>query len=80
MPAIHRQLAGNQGRTHYAYTCKIDGRLLVQAGSYGDWVTESRLKVTAKGVVLDAQAVNHPVLQGANAPNPALVALVQRAA
>jgi 5'-nucleotidase len=30
--------------------------------------------------VVDAQAVNHPVLQAANAPNPAFVALVQRAA
>ena len=68
------------GHTHNAYTCKINGRLLVQAGSFGGWVTESRLKVTASGQVIDAQAVNHPVLQGANAPNPAFVALVQRAA
>ncbi len=67
------------GHTHNAYTCKINGRLLVQAGSFGGWITESRLKVTATGQVLEAQAVNHPVLQGANAPNPAFVALVQRA-
>ena len=68
------------GHTHNAYTCKINGRLLVQAGSFGGWITESRLKVTATGQVVDAQAVNYPVLQGANAPNPAFVALVQRAA
>jgi len=68
------------GHTHQAYTCKIDGRLLVQAGSYGGWVTESRLTLDSQGRVLDAQAVNHPVLQGAYAPNPAFVALVQRAA
>ncbi len=67
------------GHTHNAYTCKINGRLLVQAGSFGGWVTESRLKVSATGQVLDAQAVNHPVLQGANVPNPAFAALVQRA-
>lgn len=67
------------GHTHNAYTCKINGRLLVQAGSFGGWITESRLKVTATGQVLDAQAVNYPVLQGVNAPNPAFVALVQRA-
>ena len=67
------------GHTHNAYTCKINGRLLVQAGSFGGWITESRLKVTATGQVLDAQAVNYPVLQGTNAPNPAFVALVQRA-
>ena len=68
------------GHTHNAYTCKINGRLLVQAGSFGGWITESRLKVTPTGQVVDAQAVNYPVLQGANLPNPAFVALVQRAA
>ena len=66
--------------THQAYTCKIDGRLVVQAGSFGGWLTESRLTFDATGAVLDAQAVNHPVLQGIYAPNPAFVALVQRAA
>ena len=67
------------GHTHQAYTCKINGRLLVQAGSYGGWVTESRLTLDASGKVLDAQAVNHPVLQSLYTPNPALMALVQRA-
>lgn len=68
------------GHTHQAYTCKINGRLLVQAGSYGGWVTESRLTLDAQGQVLAAEAVNHPVLQSAYVPNPAFVALVQRAA
>ena len=68
------------GHTHQAYTCKINGRLLVQAGSYGGWVTESRLTLDSAGKLLDAQAVNHPVLQSAYTPNPAFVALVQRAA
>ena len=68
------------GHTHQAYTCKINGRLLVQAGSYGGWVTESRLMLDPTGKVLNAQAVNHPVLQSVYAPNPAFVALVQRAA
>lgn len=68
------------GHTHQAYTCKINGRLFVQAGSFGGWLTESRLTLDASGKVLDAQAINHPVLQGVNAPNPAFVALVQRAA
>lgn len=68
------------GHTHQAYTCKINGRLLVQAGSYGGWVTESRLKLDAANQVLSAEAVNHPVLQSAYTPNPAFVALVQRAA
>lgn len=68
------------GHTHQAYTCKINGRLLVQAGSYGGWVTESRLTLDSAGKVLAAQAVNHPVLQAVYPPNPAFVALVQRAA
>ena len=68
------------GHTHQAYTCKINGRLMVQAGSFGGWLTESRLTVDSTGKVLDAQAINYPVLQGVNAPNPAFVALVQRAA
>lgn len=68
------------GHTHQAYTCKINGRLMVQAGSFGGWLTESRLTLDANGGVLSADAVNHPVLQGVHAPNPAFVALVQRAA
>ncbi len=68
------------GHTHQAYTCKINGRLLVQAGSFGGWLTESRLTLDTHGTVLDAQATNHPVLQGLYAPNPAFVGLVQRAA
>lgn len=68
------------GHTHQAYTCKINGRLVVQAGSFGGWITESRLKFDAAGRVIDAQAVNHPVLQSAYAPNAALAALVARAA
>jgi 5'-nucleotidase len=68
------------GHTHQAYTCKINGRLVVQAGSYGGWITETHLKLDADGRVLDAQAVNHPVLQSVYAPNPALAELVARAA
>ena len=68
------------GHTHQAYTCKVDGRLLVQAGSFGGWLTESQLTLDATGRVLEAQAINHPVLQSIHAPNPAFVALVQRAA
>lgn len=68
------------GHTHQAYTCKIDGRLVVQGGSYGGWITEAHLKLDATGRVLDAQAVNHPVLQSVYAPNPALANLVAQAA
>lgn len=68
------------GHTHRAYTCKIGGRLLVQAGSFGAWLTESTLKLDAQGQVIEASAINHPVLQAAHAPHPAFAALVQRAA
>ncbi|MFT7774947.1 bifunctional metallophosphatase/5'-nucleotidase [Roseateles sp.] len=68
------------GHTHQAYTCKINGRLVVQGGSYGGWITETHLKLDAAGRVLDAQAVNHPVLQSVYAPNPALANLVAQAA
>ncbi|HEY1130130.1 MAG TPA: bifunctional metallophosphatase/5'-nucleotidase [Roseateles sp.] len=68
------------GHTHQAYTCKINGRLVVQGGSYGGWITETHLKLDATGRVLDAQAVNHPVLQSVYAPNPALANLVAQAA
>ncbi|MDP2369731.1 bifunctional metallophosphatase/5'-nucleotidase [Rhodoferax sp.] len=67
------------GHTHQAYTCKIDGRLVVQAGSNGGWLTETRLKLSAGGELLDAQAINHPVLQAQYLPNPAFAALVRRA-
>lgn len=68
------------GHTHNAYTCKINGRLVVQAGSYGGWITESHLKFDAQGRVTEATAVNHPVLQSVYAPNAALAELVARAA
>lgn len=68
------------GHTHQAYTCKINGRLVVQAGSNGGWLTETRLKLNGRGELLDAQAVNHAVLQAQFQPNPVFAALVQRAA
>lgn len=68
------------GHTHQAYTCKINGRLVVQAGSYGGWITESHLKFDAQGRVTEATAVNHAVLQSVYAPNAALAELVARAA
>lgn len=68
------------GHTHQAYTCKIDGRLLVQAGSNGGWLTETRLTLSAGGELLQAQSVNHPVLQAQHPPNAVFAALVQRAA
>ncbi len=63
------------GHSHMAYTCKVDGRLLVQAGSFGAWITQTTLQVDGQGRVLDAQAVNIPVLQSRYTPAPAFAAL-----
>ncbi|HEY4082866.1 MAG TPA: bifunctional metallophosphatase/5'-nucleotidase [Burkholderiaceae bacterium] len=68
------------GHTHRAYNCKINGRLLTQAGSFGGWITQITLKVDDAGHVLDEQAVNRPVLQATYEPDPAFAALAQKAA
>ncbi len=67
------------GHTHTAYTCKVDGRLLVQAGSFGGWITETTLTLDGQGHLLDAQAVNHPVLQSRYQPVPEFAALEAQA-
>jgi 5'-nucleotidase len=52
------------GHSHQAYTCKIDGTLLVQARSYGAYLTESTLTIDrASKRVVNAVAVNHLVNQ-----------------
>ncbi len=66
--------------SHRAYVCKVGGRLLTQAGSFGGWVTEVDLKVDDSGHVLDAQAINRPVLQSLYAPDPHFAALAAKAA
>jgi 5'-nucleotidase len=68
------------GHTHRAYSCKVNGRLLTQAGSFGGWITQITLKVDDAGHVADAQALNRPVLQSSYAPDSAFAALAQKAA
>jgi 5'-nucleotidase len=59
------------GHTHQAYTCKRDGRLLVQAQSHGAMITEVTMKVNAStGDVQDAQAVNRGVEQALYPASP----------
>jgi 5'-nucleotidase len=63
--------------THQPYTCKRDGRLLVQGQSYGALITQVTLQVDGRtGAVREASAVNHPVVQSAYAPSPAAQALL----
>lgn len=50
--------------THQAYTCRIDGKLVVQGGNAGGYLTEVRLTLdTQRHAVLASQAQNLPVLQ-----------------
>ncbi len=57
--------------THQAYTCKRNGRLLVQGQAYGALISEVRLEVDARtGAVNTATAFNHKVAQSAYAASP----------
>jgi 5'-nucleotidase len=66
------------GHTHQAYICRIEGRLLTSAGSYGRVLTaiELQLDRTTRDVVA-ANAVNH-VVRGDVPENPLLAALAAR--
>jgi 5'-nucleotidase len=69
--------------THQAYTCKINGRLLVQGGSSGHWITESRLVLEVQNDnvhITESHAVNHPVRHAGRTPDPVLAALVEKTA
>lgn len=69
--------------THQAYTCKVDGKLLVQGGSSGHWITESRLTLDVQSDAVHitaANAVNHPVRHEGRTPDPVLAALVEKTA
>jgi len=68
------------GHTHQAYICRIDGRLVTSAGSYGRALTaiELRLDPTTRDVTA-AHAVNH-VVRTDVPENPVLAALAARQA
>ncbi|WMW81049.1 bifunctional metallophosphatase/5'-nucleotidase [Undibacterium cyanobacteriorum] len=60
-PAVTMVISGH---THQAYTCKIGGRLLVQARSYGAYFTETTLTIDKnQNRVVSAKAVNHLIDQ-----------------
>lgn len=59
--------------THMAYTCSVDGRLVVQGASYGAMITELDLRLDpVSGELLDVQAHNELVDQRALHPDPAM--------
>ena len=68
------------GHTHQAYICRIDGRLLTSAGSYGRALTAIELTLDpATRDVITANAVNH-VVRTDVPENPLLAALAARQA
>lgn len=50
--------------THRAYVCKVNGRLLTSAGSYGRFVTAIDLLFDAEGAIAEAHADNYAVIDG----------------
>ncbi|PXX38780.1 bifunctional metallophosphatase/5'-nucleotidase [Undibacterium pigrum] len=69
------------GHSHQGYTCKIDGRLVVQGRSYGSFLTESTLTIDRKtNQVVNAVAVNHLIDQQALQADPAAKQLVDQVA
>ncbi|MFZ6735348.1 bifunctional metallophosphatase/5'-nucleotidase [Undibacterium sp. Ji42W] len=69
------------GHSHQGYTCKIDGRLVVQGRSYGSFLTESTLTIDRKtNQVINAVAVNHLIDQQALQADPAAKQLVDQVA
>lgn len=68
------------GHTHQAYICRIEGRLLTSAGSYGRALTAIALRLDRETRdVVEAGAVNH-VVRTDVPENPVLAALAARQA
>jgi len=68
------------GHSHNAYICRVGGRLVTQAGSYGRFLTEIDLTLDRRsGEVVAANARNHVVDTTRLERDPAATAIVQRA-
>lgn len=77
-PAISLVISGH---SHQGYTCKRDGRLLVQARSYGAYLSETTLRIDrSRNQVVAAEAVNHPVDQQKLGADPDAQKLVDQVA
>jgi 5'-nucleotidase len=69
------------GHTHQGYTCKIDGRLVVQARSFGGYLTETTLTIDKQSKhVIAMEAVNHLVEQAHITPDAQAQILVDQVA
>jgi 5'-nucleotidase len=68
------------GHTHNAYICRVDGRLVTEAGSYGRFVTEIDLTLDRRSRdVVVARARNHVVDTTRLARDPAETVIAERA-
>ena len=68
------------GHTHQAYICRVEGRLVTSAGSYGRVLTQIEMRLDpATRDVIAAKAVNH-VVRTDVPENPVLAALAARQA
>ncbi len=67
------------GHTHQGYTCMIDGRMVVQARSYGAYLTETTLTID-RGLnrVIHVEARNHLIEQAKLTADPAAQRLVDQ--
>ncbi|MFZ6693739.1 bifunctional metallophosphatase/5'-nucleotidase [Undibacterium sp. SXout20W] len=69
------------GHSHQGYTCKIDGRLVVQGRSYGAFLTESTLTIDKQTQqVIKAVAMNHLIDQQQIVPDATAQKLVKQVA
>jgi 5'-nucleotidase len=68
------------GHSHEAYLCRVDGRLVTQAGSYGRFLTEIDLTLDRRsGDIVGANARNHVVDATRLARDPTETKIVERA-
>lgn len=69
------------GHSHQAYTCKIDGRMVVQGRSYGAYLTETTLTIDrSSNQVIKTAASNHLIDQTQYSPDPKAQQLVDQVA
>ena len=68
------------GHTHRGYNCRVDGRLITQAGNYGYLISDITLKIDKKNKkVLSSSAENLLVDSTKIAKDPAMTAIISKA-
>lgn len=66
------------GHTHQGYTCKLNGRLVLQGRSYGSYLSEANFVIDSKTKqIISAEAQNHLVQQATITPDLQARSLVE---